>query len=375
MARRVWVGCAVLAAAAMGAGAAEFEPAATHTWDLPAPDLYAVHSRGDRVWVVGAWGSVIRSEDGGETWRRSATPTDEALFDVSFAGPSDGWVVGANGTVLHTADGGVSWEPQSVTVVDEFGDGLPLDTHLFGVAAVSPREAWAVGDFGVVLRCRDGRTWSPVTLAEEAYADDDIRERIWNAVRFSSPERGWIAGEFGTILRTRDGGETWVGERTFVDTPEDLYLFDVSAHPDSPAAAVGLAGTVLVSEDGGAVWEPRNVATTAGLFAVAWRGQSGVAVGDRGVLFTTSDGGRSWLDAERPRVFNWLTGAAWGSDALAFAVGEQGLILRSADGGASWARVSGRTASTLEGVATPHSGPSAAPGTEGGTESAPEPGR
>jgi len=284
--------------AAIGAAAtvrAALDPAHLDTWKLPEASLYTVTARGQNAWAAGYWGTILRSSDGGATW-----------------------VV------------------QPVEIPDELGEVRPLDVNLFGVAATSQTSAWAVGDLGIVVRTRDGETWEKVAFDQATYADDNVPERLLNAVVFTSPTEGWIAGEFATLLRTSDGGETWVGQRKISGAPEDLYLFNLSAAAGGPAAAVGLAGSVLVSSDAGAVWESRSVDTSAGLFAIAWSGEHGVAAGDRGVIYVSTDGGRTWTDAERPKLFNWLAGVAFANANEALVVGERGVILRSGDGGASW---------------------------------------
>lgn len=347
--------------------ASELDPAEPSGWALPTPDLYAVEALGERIWAAGYWGTVLYSADGGATWQRGRTPVRNILYDVSFADDRSGWAVGQNGVILRSRDGGETWTRQLAEVEDEFGDRFELDTSLFGVAAMGPDTAWAVGDYGVVLYTGDGETWEHRPIPPETYPDDNVPDRIFNAVHFSSSEVGWIAGEFGTVLRTRDGGATWVGERTFVDTPEDLYLFDLHAldgAPPAPAATVGLAGSVLVSADGGERWEPRPVDTSAGLFGVEWRGDRGIVVGDRGVLFLTHDGGLTWESPARPRLFNWLTDVAFVTPDLAFAVGEQALILRSVDGGRTWEKALGRAPPPREGIATPHPGRTTEPGLE-----------
>jgi photosystem II stability/assembly factor-like uncharacterized protein len=376
-----------LALAAADPTSVPFDPPRDQDWELPHPDLYAIDARGAHVWAVGAWGTVQRSSDRGTTWSRGTTPTSEPLYAVSFADESAGFAAGGRGTILRTRDGGATWEAQRAQILDEFGAEVPLDTTLFGVAALSAERAWAVGDYGVVLRTRDGKTWEQVHFDASVYADSNVLDRIFNVVRFPTAERGLIAGEFGTILLTRDGGETWSGARELVDTPEDLYLFDLSATPDGSAAAVGLAGSVLLSDgnpapelDGSAGadpggsdppagaparWIPAPVATSAGLFGVAWRGDRGVVVGDRGVLFVTDGPGKGWREPRRPRLFNWLTAVAFATDQLAYVVGEQGLILRSEDGGESWVHIAGREPPTREGVATPHPGRSTEPGVDG----------
>ena len=180
--------------------------------------------------------------------------------------------------------------------------------NLFGVAATSPTTAFAVGDLGTVLRTKDGSTWERLAFDATTYADDNVPDRILNGVVFTSPTEGLIGGEFATLLRTHDGGETWVGTRQLTGAPADLYLFNISAGGGS-AAAVGLAGGVLVGNADGSEWTSRSVDTSAGLFAIAWQGEHGITAGDRGVLFVTSDGGATWTEAKRPKLFNWIGSA------------------------------------------------------------------
>jgi photosystem II stability/assembly factor-like uncharacterized protein len=355
--RRGWTGAALVAALLAGAAwGAPLEPGRKDAWQPPNPDLYAVLARDGRVWAVGYWGSVLRSEDAGRTWTAPATPTHATLYGVSFADARHGWAVGQAGTVLHTSDGGDTWSAQPVMLQVAGAAPEPLRTNLFDVAAVSPSAAWAVGDLGVVLRCRDGESWERVWISEQVLGEENVPDRIFNAVAFDDPTHGWIVGEFGTTLRTNDGGETWQGARSFVDGVEDLYLFDVSSPDPRHAAVVGLAGSVLVTGDGGATWRARNVDTSAGLFAVVWTDRAGTAVGDRGEVYTTSDGGRSWVSAPRPHLFNWIRGVARDGDRL-YAVGEKGLILGSDDAGASWSQLHGRKPPPLSAVSIPGAAP------------------
>jgi len=93
---------------------------------------------------------------------------------------------------------------------------------------------------------------------------------------------------------------------------------------------------VLVSNADGTEWTSRSVDTSAGLFTIAWQGQRGISAGDRGVLFVTSDGGATWSEPKRPKLFNWIAGSAFVGEQGAIAVGEGGLILHSEDRGATW---------------------------------------
>jgi photosystem II stability/assembly factor-like uncharacterized protein len=341
--------------------AADFEPARTEAWPIPLPDLYDVDSFGDSVWAVGYWGSVLRSSDAGDSWTQHRTPTSTTLFAVSFADAKHGWAVGNEGVVLHTQDGGVAWERQRVEVADEMGGTRPLDAALFGVAALSPTEAWAVGDFGTVIHTTDGERWQQIVLDPSVFADDNVPERIFNEVTFSDAQHGWIAGEFGTLLRTSDGGQSWVGQREIAGAIADIYLFDLAADADGSALAGGVGGVLIWTRDGGATWNALEAPTDAGLFGTAWQGGRGIVVGDRGVLLVSADSAGGWAEPKtRPHLFNWLRAATL-VDGRAFAVGERGLVLRSKDGGASWEVAAGQQPLPTSAVSVPEP-PSHQPG-------------
>jgi len=350
--RRIAALC-VIALAAAAAGAVGFDPDDTASWVIPEADLYDVDVQGDMAWAVGYWGTVLRSADRGQSWTPVSTPTDAALYAVSFADETNGWAVGEKGVLLRTTDGGLTWQLLRASMVDEFDSEQPVDSPLFGVSAVSPHEAWVVGDFGVILHTLNGRDWKQVAIPEDTFPDDNVPDRIFNAVDFTDRSHGWIAGEFGTVLRTADGGETWVGKRTLHGAVEDVYLMDLAASADGTAVAGGIGGVVIETSDGGSTWSTSEIATNAGLFGLARQGPRAIAVGDRGVIFVSGDGGVTWSEPKRPRQFNWLRGAAFGVDGLAYIVGEHGLVLRSEDGGGSWVTSAGREPPPREGISVP----------------------
>ncbi len=75
-------------------------------------DFHAVAVRGDRLWVAGSPGSVVwHSPDGGRSWRTQPTGQTAPLERLAFSTDELGCAVGAFGSILHTEDGGQTWEP------------------------------------------------------------------------------------------------------------------------------------------------------------------------------------------------------------------------------------------------------------------------
>jgi photosystem II stability/assembly factor-like uncharacterized protein len=73
-------------------------------------DFRALYGRGDRAWVAGAPGSAIwHTPDGGRTWHKQSTPQTVPIAAIAFNSETSGWAVGAMGTMLRTDDGGETW--------------------------------------------------------------------------------------------------------------------------------------------------------------------------------------------------------------------------------------------------------------------------
>ena len=61
-------------------------------------------------WAVGKFGTIIHTTDGGSTWESQSYPTQQTLFDLSFANPAQGIVVGDSSIILVTTNGGDDWQ-------------------------------------------------------------------------------------------------------------------------------------------------------------------------------------------------------------------------------------------------------------------------
>jgi len=105
--------------------------------------------------------------------------------------------------------------------------------------------------------------------------------------------------------------------------------------------AAGSDGKVWLSEDSGQTWSLQPTPTKETLQDIAaWDRNHAIAVGNQGVVITTSDGGKSWrsIDAPRSKVANKLMRVVAVEGGTAWAVGEVGALLQSKDYGATWVR-------------------------------------
>lgn len=321
------------AALVFGAAPAFFSGYAAATEKTPAlnENFYGVAIHDGRAWVVGYYGTILHSSDRGETWEIQSSPTRNALFTIRFVGASTGWISGSYGTALHTSDGGKSWRARTVDTTE----------HLFASHWFDERHGWMGGSRGMTLRTEDGgRSW----LARSVSGD-----YTFSAVTFIDASRGWIAGEFGVIFRTLDGGKSWVKQKSPVEVSfssgASQNLFALLFTAPAEGYAFGLDGLVLQTRDG-ARWEVlRRRENSAGqnaanhLFAAAAFNGRIAAVGERGTLLQQDGDKGSWQQAggQIPRLS--LNGIAFGKDGFGLAVGNRGVVLRTGDGGKTWKRL------------------------------------
>src|SRR5262249_54444689 len=142
---------------------------------------------------------------------------------------------------------------------------------------------------------------------------------------------GIAIGEFGSILQTHDGGDTWVS------TPANGKELPSAAAANGTDWWVGSAfGGLWVSRDDGASVLRQSVPAGV-LRAIAFTNshQIGCAVGDAGLVIGTTDGGASWNELKRAPA-DLLAVAIDGAGIRVMTTGKQGLIWTSLDGGAHW---------------------------------------
>src|SRR5438876_852445 len=189
-----------------------------------------------------------------------------------------------------------------------------ITDRFYDVQALSTDRAVVVGYGGKIIETTDGgRSWEqhPSGVEHALYA-----------VRFVDDQHAWISGQDGVILHTEDGGKTWQKQESnaiFQDTDgskTQLYLFGLHALDQDHAWAVGDRSILTSTVDGGKTWRARKVVRREPGEA-AWRGaklgqdgltwrhgisfsdqQHGWLVGGYGLIYRTTDGGKSWLPSQ-----------------------------------------------------------------------------
>jgi hypothetical protein len=162
-------------------------------------------------------------------------------------------------------------------------------------------------------------------------------------VAFTGPLHGTAVGSAGTIIRTTDGGISWQG----VSSGTSQRFWAVDFGDASVGIAVGVGGTIRRTTDGGATWMPVAGDARFDYTGVSLAGaDSGVIVGlglsVKSVVMSTVDGGATWTEAD-PISDNFLNAVACPSNTSSVAVGSNSTIIGTRSAGVTrmneWAGV------------------------------------
>ncbi len=143
-------------------------------------------------------------------------------------------------------------------------------------------------------------------------------------------------GDAGTILRTTDGGSSW--ENIPSGTSERLN--SISVLNNSTAVIVGDAGTLLRTTDSGSSWQSISSNVSDNLLSVSFNDVYGIAGGTSQTILYSTDAGASWTTSQT----GFFGGGFWGVQMLdadhAFTAGENSIFQPmfgwSTDGGQNW---------------------------------------
>jgi photosystem II stability/assembly factor-like uncharacterized protein len=281
-------------------------------------------------------------------WKPVPTGSDQQYRGLDAVDERIAWVGGSDGEVLRTTDGGRTWKDVSPpdTAGLLFRDVEAQDERRTSVLAIG------VGDASRIYTTTDGgRNW------KLAFVNDDLNA-FYDCMDFYDGGRRGLAlsdpvdGKF-RIAATNDSGQSWhvlpndgmpdaqAGEFAFAASGTCL----VTSGRDAWFASGGGASRVFRSHDGGFTWKfaaaPIPAAEAGGVFSLAFNQRSrGVMVGgdftapENGADASgfSRDGGRTWRGGGD--LSGYRSGVDWLGDTL-IAVGPTGSDV-SFDGARRW---------------------------------------
>ena len=183
------------------------------------------------------------------SWDIIDVPTDRHLRSVYFTDSLYGWAVGDTGTIIHTNDGGETW------IVQDAGTNNGIVNVFFLNRQLGWASSWNFeGFFGtLILKTIDGgSTWT-----SEPYQEDNI---FMNSILFLDSLNGWMGGSPHAIVKTTDGGQSWTQSAIDTNALAFFPVLNIYFYDDNYGYACGgmfdIAGVTWSTSDGGEKWFP-----------------------------------------------------------------------------------------------------------------------
>ena len=412
-----WLGAAIGQVLHTTDGGKTWKVQKTGTTNQNITDLHFINSQ--EGWAVAPQrrdgGFVLHTEDGGNYWKILAK-TNQPSIAVHFVDNKNGWLIMGNGDSLLTQDGGVTWKLRTSNQNPRGLRRITFDSHT---------TAWGNGGGGAYITEDQGVNWTSISVvtgddrfamsqpipetpeapeqdAVENEAEATEEETLFDifqrqlrqerqrpgrltpegvlpptneqadtnesaeqppqpppqqrrrfgrrggsiaSVYILDAQHAWAVGGAGSIYRTTDGGETWerqLGEQQRNDLREVLF------YNDKIGWIAGSDGSLFETQDSGKTWEKLGVQPRQGLIGIHFTSLEpkwGWTMRRDGTVLYTTDG-KTWTAGDTPERPPFIEGdpptrfsmndVAFGKFSEGWAVGRYGDIIHNKDGGPTW---------------------------------------
>jgi photosystem II stability/assembly factor-like uncharacterized protein len=295
--------------------------------------LRGISAISERVaWASGASGKVLRTVDGGATWKQLPVTSEVLDFrDIDAISERIAYVLsignGPASRIYKTTDAGKTWTLQFKTSDSKaFLDAMSFWDATHGLVIGDSID----GRFYVLTTQDAGNTWSrtPADQLPPALENEGAFAASGTNIAVFGKTHAWIgtgAANKARVLHTTDGGHTWNIADTPLRSGPSSGIFSIAFRDAKHGVIVGGDYTkekeaienVAVTSDGGATWT-----LSSGLSGfrsvVAYSEGSVIAIGPSGTDISHDDG-KTWSQIPGPGfdTFSFVKGSnlGWGSGA------------------------------------------------------------
>jgi photosystem II stability/assembly factor-like uncharacterized protein len=297
--------------------------------------LRGVSAVSERVaWASGAGATVLRTVDGGQTWRKLSVTSEALDFrDVDALGDKTAYVLSiGNGPVSRiykTTDAGESWTLQFKSDDQKvFLDAMSFWDADHGIVFGDS----IAGQLYILTTADGGKTWSrvPATSLPPALENEGAFAASGTNIAVYGKTHAWIgtgAAARSRVLHTADGGRTWQVADTPLASGPSAGIFSIAFRDEKHGVVAGgdyrkeseAVDNLALTRDGGITWT--LVKGLSGFRSVVAYVQGAktptlIALGPSGGDYSTDDG-KTWAPITGPGfdTFSFVPGKAtgWGA--------------------------------------------------------------
>lgn len=162
-------------------------------------DVYCISE--NTVLVVGDFGVILKTTDGGEHWISKSSTTTEHIVKVQFVDNNIGFAVTSAGTVLKTTDAGETWTSAS-----------SINGNYYGSLSCINQNIIFTSTNGLKKSIDGGQTFTTISVPSGIFS-----------IQFLNEQTGYISCQSG-FYKTIDGGTNWTSISNFY--PDSFFFIN-----------------------------------------------------------------------------------------------------------------------------------------------------
>ena len=267
------------------------------------------------------FGYLLKSTDGGETWKTTKLKTSASLGKVEFTDSQTGYAASIY-DLYKTVDGGETWSKMEISAGFDI-----MSMHFFD------NNTGIISGFGKIIKTTDGGvTWQTIFEHEND---------IYYSMSFPNASTGIILGEsytstsgtYSIDLKTNDGGSTWTR------TPYDDYILQRDVcFITSDTGFISCYDKLCKTTNGGVSWD--TIAVLSSWINTIESYNNVLYAGlENGEIARSNDNGYSWVTVKGSNASDVQCLAFYGNKGFGTGRGYNGhfpVTYKSDDAGLTW---------------------------------------
>jgi len=234
----------------------------------------------DTGWAAGDLGALIKTTDGGGSWKVIETNTTKPILKVRSYNGTTVIAGGYDGLILRSTDSGETFA--------QAASGVGTGVDLWGLEMINDTLGWACGATTLLQTKDGGETWKIVNTP--GYTGN-----LW-WIDFIDENYGFVAAD-GKVLRTTNGGSDW----DIIQAGDNQPLYSIDIIDSLHIAAAGYGGTSyrgknIYSSDGGNTWINGGHLTFEAVNCIKYVNKdTGYVILNEVGIWKTTNHGESWI--------------------------------------------------------------------------------
>ncbi len=268
---------------------------------------------------------LFKTDDGGRSWTKIQLSTREQLRAMDFSNLNNGVIVANRNELLRSTDGGNTWSVISLKT----STNPAIKNSNFSDVQVFDNTIVLCSKKNLFFSTNYGKSWTTqIANSKSGYI---------HSMNFVNNRMAFLADAYGNLLKSYNGVKQYQFK---LEDAQKTKLKDIFMVNTMTGYAVGVAGRVFGTNDGGENWKLLTIGSTENYKDIQYVSPGvGYILTDAGKLYKTMDEGRS-LILVKEKIMGGFTNAFndihFLDQSVGFASTSMGNLYTTKNGGTSW---------------------------------------